>query len=449
MPRPRNNGAANYIEQRRRLFYAVLDVPTDVRQQIGRRRFVQSLKTDSRAIAERRAARLVQVWRVEIAKARQRRGTLPADAVEADARFWRDALKRARTREEAESIREEIADRADALDTAPATATTGPEAATRFFAVATGKVQRTKDHIDGWIASIKGSITDRSLDMRESSVRRLAQTFPTLDAINRKAVNRWAEGLLRGNGASAALSLQTVRRTIGECRSFWRYLLRQEIVTDPDDTGVTPFDKLDFSGVVGSNGAGKSPRTSYVPFEPADVVRLRQEAERRGDQQIADLITICMWTGCRLEEAAALKVSKVTLKGTKGSWIDIEEAKTAAGWRRVPIHSKLYPAFVKLAKDSTDDYVLSGLDVDSYGRRGTMIGKRFGRLKTKLGFGPLQVFHSIRKTVVTILENAGVPEGVVADIVGHEKQTMTYGLYSGGATIETKRAAIEKLRYAT
>jgi hypothetical protein len=34
-----------------------------------------------------------------------------------------------------------------------------------------------------------------------------------------------------------------------------------------------------------------------------------------------------------------------------------------------------------------------------------------------------------------------------ADIIGHEKTTMTYGLYSGGATLEVKREAIEKIVY--
>jgi integrase len=63
------------------------------------------------------------------------------------------------------------------------------------------------------------------------------------------------------------------------------------------------------------------------------------------------------------------------------------------------------------------------------------------------GQGSELVFHSIRKTVVTLLENAGVPEGVAADIVGHEKPTMTYGLYSGGASLKVKREAIEKLGY--
>jgi hypothetical protein len=49
--------------------------------------------------------------------------------------------------------------------------------------------------------------------------------------------------------------------------------------------------------------------------------------------------------------------------------------------------------------------------------------------------------------VATILENAGVPESVSADILGHDKPSMTYGLYSGGASLETKMEAIEKIRY--
>ena len=64
-----------------------------------------------------------------------------------------------------------------------------------------------------------------------------------------------------------------------------------------------------------------------------------------------------------------------------------------------------------------------------------------------MGFGSQHVFHSLRKTVVTILENAGVPENVVADIVGHEKTTMTYGLYSGGLSLAVKRDALDKLAY--
>jgi len=102
----------------------------------------------------------------------------------------------------------------------------------------------------------------------------------------------------------------------------------------------------------------------------------------------------------------------------------------------------------RLIDDSKDGFVLSGLSANNkYKRRSDGIGKRFGRLKTGMGFGEKHVFHSIRKTVVTILENAGVAENIVADIVGHEKTTMTYGLYSGGLSLAVKRDALDKLVY--
>lgn len=89
------------------------------------------------------------------------------------------------------------------------------------------------------------------------------------------------------------------------------------------------------------------------------------------------------------------------------------------------------------------------MSANKYGDRSNAVGKRFGRLKTDGGFGAQHVFHSIRKTVATLLENAGVTENIAADIIGHDKPTMTYGLYSGGNSLETKRTALEKISYHT
>ena len=44
-------------------------------------------------------------------------------------------------------------------------------------------------------------------------------------------------------------------------------------------------------------------------------------------------------------------------------------------------------------------------------------------------------------------ENTAIPEGVAADIAGHKKQTISYGLYSGGNTIEVMRVALERIDY--
>ena len=110
-----------------------------------------------------------------------------------------------------------------------------------------------------------------------------------------------------------------------------------------------------------------------------------------------------------------------------------DDAKTEAGsGRLVPIADTL-AARVPLQKlPSPPNLDYSGQDV----------GKRFGRLKIKLGYGKQHVFHSIRKTAATVFEQAGVPEGVTADIIGHEKQTMTYGLYSGGTSVKQRQEAI-------
>ena len=57
------------------------------------------------------------------------------------------------------------------------------------------------------------------------------------------------------------------------------------------------------------------------------------------------------------------------------------------------------------------------------------------------------MFHSFRKTVVTLLEQAGISENLAADIVGHEKPRITYGLCSGGSSLEQKLKAINSINY--
>ena len=89
-------------------------------------------------------------------------------------------------------------------------------------------------------------------------------------------------------------------------------------------------------------------------------------------------------------------------------------------------------------------YTKSGTQSDV----GTAVGKRFGRLKRNVlpdGEDRSKCFHSIRKFVVTTLEQGGVAEGVAADLVGHEKPNITYNVYSGGSSIEQLSHAVEVL----
>ena len=95
-----------------------------------------------------------------------------------------------------------------------------------------------------------------------------------------------------------------------------------------------------------------------------------------------------------------------------------------------------------------DGYLIPVSTQNQYDERSAAIGKRFGRMKAEMGFGPEHVSHSIRETVATLLEDAQCPEGIAVDIIGHDKPTMTYGLYSGGSSLATRREWIEKaIRY--
>ena len=85
---------------------------------------------------------------------------------------------------------------------------------------------------------------------------------------------------------------------------------------------------------------------------------------------------------------------------------------------------------------------------NKYATRSPPLSKRFGRLKAAQGFGAGLVFHSIRKTVATALHEAGCPEPIAADILGHKLTTMSYGVYSSGTTLRVRREWLEKaLRY--
>lgn len=87
------------------------------------------------------------------------------------------------------------------------------------------------------------------------------------------------------------------------------------------------------------------------------------------------------------------------------------------------------------------------MSFNKYGDRSNAIGKRFGRLKTRLGFGSDYVFHSFRRAFSTQLENAGIERTTVARLMGHELGDETFGGYSDGLHFEKLKLAVANIRY--
>jgi len=415
---------AKYILHRRGLWFAVMEIPLALRPRFGGKvRFLKSLGTDSKATAMRRSGPIVAMWKRDIAAAKGN----PNDN---DAEWLRRAIRNAKSEDERKGIVEQIEDTAywvgavnvEQLGMSPYD---NPEAKA-FFSRATS--HEFLDDLDGWLAM--SNATARTQAMQQSVVEDFAKSFPLVEDIDRPSVKRWVMAKLVDG-----LSPRTVNRFVSVLRSYYRHLVTLGIAVDSE-----PFSRLE----VARGHSKESERTVRQAFTPGEVVRLLEVARAKGDEALASIIDLARWTGARREELASLRCSEISLSE---GYFTVIDAKTKAGNRDVPIHSKLAATMARLTEVSRDGYVISGLTSTKFGHRSDVVGKRFGKLKTKLGFGEQLVLHSIRKTVASQLENAGVAEGVVADILGHDKPSMTYGLYSGGASLETKRTAVEKLNY--
>jgi integrase len=167
-------------------------------------------------------------------------------------------------------------------------------------------------------------------------------------------------------------------------------------------------------------------------FRPEDAVKIYQTAAAKGDTSLAAAIMIAMYSGARIEGVAQLTTKDIGTDPDTGIRFMRMDDKTAAGDRFVPIHSEISGVIDQLSQDAGQDgYLIASNAKNKYGERSQPIGKRFGRLKTDLGFDSRYVFHSLRKTVAHLLETAECPPGVAKDLIGHAKTDMTFGIYSG------------------
>jgi integrase len=400
-----------HTEKRSNLYYAVLTVPEDVRHIVGKLRFVQSTQTSDKQEAALRVALLVAKWRTEIAKAR---GTLPNPK----ATFWESMRAEFMgAKDEAhESAVQDVIEQAVGLIADPV------EASQRWLQ-ATGQATPLLPLVDAWKGSLKLAL--KTIDQQHRDVLKMADHFVSLEALKPQRVKAWTDGLIE-KGATAA----TLERILNGCRSLWRWL--QDSETLPVDT-ADPF-AGSFRLAVRRAKRNTIDRQAFTADE---LSRVHQEATQRGDLELARLIALGAYTGARIEELCSL----TTANCSRG------DSKTDAGVRQVPVHPALTELVALMVASSNDGFLVPSKAAGKYGVRSDPLSKKFGRLKESLGFGPGHVFHSIRKTMATMLEQAGVAEGTAADILGHEKKTLSYGLYSSGTSMAQKLEAMTKVRY--
>lgn len=233
-------------------------------------------------------------------------------------------------------------------------------------------------------------------------------------------------------GGVEGLSTKTLSRYTSALSVLWEWAERRGEVT-----GSNPFARhLD---------GAKRPSDKNRPWSEEAIRAYFQANPDKSREGRPDplywLPRIALLSGMRISEICALERHDVQeYEGV--TYFDISEAKTDAGVRVVPVHDELLP-FLQIAP--TAGYLFPELTPGGKdGKRSWAVGKRLGRRIRAIPGA--STFHGLRKNVVETFERAHVPESETAQIVGHGKKGITYGVYSpNGLRIEQKRELIDLL----
>ena len=413
------NKSRQHLIQRNHIWYARLSIPKDVRAKLGRKReYIQSLKTGDINTAEVRKNLLIAEWKNAINMARGSASAIESQAIRLrnDDGAASDRVNPLTGMSDKDYYAESIAESLDENEQE------------QFYNYYTGRVGTPFEYFAEDFIKYTYPNPKTAQDVR-SSLRMFAEFCPTLTDVKKRRVLKWLETETRARN--------TVSKKFSHLSNYWKYLQSRELV----DIDLHPF-----YGVELPKSLRKT--ESREPFTDQEIKSIFEELEKLSDDVLTAACSIAIYTGARVSEIGALRVDDVvTLEGVK--CIQINNAKTSAGNRIVPIHPKLLYLIFELLQGNEDEFLISKLKTKRDAKdRGDIISKRFARLiRSKLELPKSKVFHSFRNTVATKLESAGIPENIAADIIGHDKDTMTYGLYSGGTSIKQRYEAIKKIGY--
>jgi site-specific recombinase XerD len=304
----------------------------------------------------------------------------------------------------------------------------------------TGHATPLQAYLERWKPD--AGLKPRPLDQAVSSIKQFDKAVARpIEKIADDDVQNWIDHLISPQ-TETGLSAKTINRKLSELRNYWKWMQHHRLA---------PKDRHPFSGRRVRDPAHRRKTNEELRqrFRPEHVVLFWTVAEQYDDAPLAAAIRIAAYSGARIEGVAQLRTADIRVDPETGVRFMKMADKTTAGQRDVPVHSKNARLIDRLIKDAdSDGYLIHSNAQNKYGERSQPLGKRFGRLKARLGFDRRYVFHSIRHTVAHLLETAECPEGIANDIVGHQKAGMTYGLYSGETRIDHRARWLAKaVRY--
>lgn len=213
------------------------------------------------------------------------------------------------------------------------------------------------------------------------------------------------------------VSPRTINYELGVVRSFWKWLMRMEVVTySPLSTSKRLKEK-------------EPERKSLTEEEQR---RLYGTSAATGNLGDALLVGLVLTTGLRAETLAQLETSDVDFEG---SALRIPAEKMKAGRNHeVPLRADVLDLIRQLP---------TGRVFEGYAKDAKALSYRFNRLLRRAGI-TLRGLRTGRRSFATTLLRGGADLGLVQGLLGH-RNIATTSRYLTPADSKTTRAAVEGL----
>jgi integrase len=441
--------ATDFLKLRGRTYYVRVQIPARLwAAAAGKREYVKTLKTGDLREANKLKHAHVAVFQARIRALERREPEALPDlhAITGRALGWRRSMERDKGQVLAyhgddpvyktDAWLSQIADEADEIEFEH-----GEETALRFFKIAKGEGTPLRDLVDAWLDEQAGDITAQTAAQHRTVLTaflKWAGQELLVEEVDRRKAGEFATYLLT---PASGLKRKTAQRYVSSLSSLWQWLLARGIAK-----GDNPWRGLAI-GKKGKRGETQAPKQ----WSDAGLKGLLTSARtERYTDVFHDLVRLALVTGARLDELCELRTDDVH-KRNDGWWASIRQGKTEAAVREVPIHESAAHVIERRFKSSKDEFLFQGLVPGGPDqKRSWNVSKAFGHYTRKIGLNEeRQTFHRLRNTFTEAMEAAGVPESTTQLIIGHKRQSLTYGHYSQGERLRKElRGYINRLRYS-
>lgn len=423
-------GLYHNLEKRRNGWYVWLDVPPSLRERIGRRRLRETTGTSDKQQAVLRRGPILHEFRMRIARERKAMAQESEGGLVGEALAWKREIADEANVGHRDILEAVLAERAEAIERASDLTT-----AMAFHDVATGKATPITLHLEGFLE--ERTFKDRQKSETRNAVAKLgawlraAGMVESLEAITDKVAASFKTAAIVKTG----VNFKTGNKWLWALRTYWRWLVSQGHVNANPWLGKS-LPKVRVSR-----------EEKERPFTDDEVETLLNGG---ADQDMHDLMLCGCLTGMRLDEIYQLKA-----KHCRNGVFAVVGGKTAAAERDVPIHSALKAVVARRLKGKGDDGFLFEKGSKGWDAvRSTVASKRFTTYRQRLGVDAkvdgkrrsLVNFHSFRRWFITKADQAGCRREDIERTVGHKAGGQSLGGYSGGITLEQRRAVVEAVR---